>query len=373
MTHPTLSPGDDDSTAYDLSALRKQIDSLDEKLINLLNERAQVVVDIGKAKRADGVTPIYAPDRERIVMEQIRRWNKGPLPHVCLEGIWRELMSGSFALEKPLRIGYLGPAGSHSHLAAKRKFGSSVEYDPVDDIHGIFEEVERGHVDLGLVPIENSIVGSIGETHDAFVDAKVKVCAEVVLHVHHNLLSNCPPEAIKKIYSKPVALGQCRNWLNLQLKHAEKIGTTSTSKAAEMASQEEGAAAVGSTLAAELYNLQVTFANIEDNPRTVTRFFVIGDYDVKPTGDDKTAIMFTTEHRAGALTSVLNVLRDHGINMTHIDKRPSKRVNWEYVFFVDVLGHATEPQLAAAMEDARQHCLHLTVLGSFPRAADELS
>jgi len=271
-----------------------------------------------------------------------------------------------------LRIGYLGPAGSFSHLAARRKFGASVEYDSLEYIGAVFEELMRGHIDLGLVPIENSAAGGIGETLDGFLNSGAQVCAEVLVHIHHNLLSNSPPDSITRIYSKPEALSQCRQWLGAQLQHAEKVPTASTSRAAALAAEEDGAAAIGSVLAGEIYGLKAQFANIEDNPQNTTRFFVIGRQSAKPTGEDKTSIMFTTEHKAGALTSVLDVLRDYGLNMTHIDKRPSRRVNWEYYFFVDIEGHLDEPTVADAVQAARGHCLQLTVLGSFPRARDVL-
>ena len=369
---PAASSESSDAAAR-LAPLRQRIDELDRQVIDLLNQRAKVVVEIGHVKRT-GNAPIYAPDREQAVLEQVRRHNRGPLPDSCLEAIWRELMSGSFALEKPLRVGFLGPAGSFSHLAARRKFGASIEYDDLDSIAAVFEEVARGHIDLGLVPIENSYIGGIGETLDGFLDSNAKVVAEVLIHIHHNLLANCSPEQVTTVYSKPEVFGQCRKWLSMQLRDAERVPVASSSKAAELAAAEAagGAAAIGSTLAAEIYGLKVQFANIEDNPSNVTRFFVIGRTVPKPTGDDKTALMFTTEHKAGALTAVLDIFRDHGLNLTHIDKRPSKRVNWEYYFFVDLLGHEQDPTVADAIADAAKHCLQLTVLGSFPRAREVL-
>jgi chorismate mutase/prephenate dehydratase len=354
-----------------LQPLRERIDQIDGELLKLLNERARVVVEIGQAKR-NGAGPIYAPDREQAVLQRVRELNEGPLPDSCLEAIWRELMSGSFALERPMRIGYLGPAGTFSHLAARRKFGASVEYDNLEYIGAVFEELARGHIDLGLVPIENSAAGGIGETLDGFLNSQAQVCAEVLIHIHHNLLSNSEPEQIKRIYSKPEALSQCRQWLAAQLQQAEKIPAASTSRAAELAAHEPGAAAIGSALAGEIYGLKTQFANIEDNPQNTTRFFVIARQAARPTGDDKTSLMFTTEHKAGALTEVLDVLRDYGLNMTHIDKRPSRRVNWEYYFFIDVEGHMEDPTVAEAIEAARQHCLQLTVMGSFPRAREVL-
>jgi chorismate mutase / prephenate dehydratase len=354
-----------------LGPLRQRIDEIDKRLVELINERAEVVVQIGQRKR-DGNAPIYAPDREQRVLEQVRHWNRGPLPDSCLDAIWRELMSGSFALERPLRVGYLGPPGSFSHLAARRKFGASIEYDNLDDIQAVFHEIARGHIDLGLVPIENSAIGGIGETLEGFLESPVKVCAELLINVHHNLLSNSPPDGINKIYSKPEVFSQCRQWLSVQLKQAERSAVSSSSRAAELASATPGSAAIGSVLAAEIYGLKVQFANIEDNPNNVTRFFIIGTQSPPPTGDDKTAIMFTAAHSAGALANILDTFRDHGLNLTHIDKRPSKRVNWEYYFFVDFLGHQYDPPIAAALAEARTKCQQLTVLGSFPRAKDVL-
>ncbi len=364
-------PGSPSNPDKLLAPLRARIDELDQQIIHLLNQRARVVVEVGNIKKT-GDNPIYVPERERQVLDQVRSYNEGPLPDACLEAIWRELMSGSFALERPLRVGYLGPPGSFSHLASRRKFGASIEYDDLDDIAAVFDAIHRGHIDLGLVPIENSSVGGIGETLDCFLGADARVCAEVLINIHHNLLANDPPEKITKIYSKPVAMAQCKKWLAGQLLNTEKIPTASTSKAAEIASQEPGAAAIGSTLAGEVYGLKVQFANIEDNPQNTTRFFVIGKHAPKPSGDDKTSIMFTTEHKAGALTSVLDVLRDYGLNLTHIDKRPSQRANWEYIFFVDVIGHISDAKVSEAIEKAKSHCLQMTVMGSYPRAAEVL-
>ena len=357
-----------------LAPLREKIDQIDKNLVQMLNERARIVVEVGKVKNSGKTsTPIYAPDREQQVLKKIRNNNKGPLPNSCIEAIWRELMSGSFALERPLRIGCLGPKGTFSHLAARRQFGASVEYDNLIGIPSVFEEVHRGHIDLGVVPIENSTEGAVSDTLDSFLQysgSDVNVCAEIQLGIHHYLLANCSLSQVKRVYSHPQPLAQCRNWLAAQLPNAERITTSSTSKAAEIAAKEKGSAAISSTLAAEIYNLNVLFENIEDNLTNTTRFFVIGRQKSHPTGDDKTSIMFTTEHAAGALTEVLNVFRDHGINLTHIDKRPSKRVNWEYYFFIDVEGHCEQEAVTNAIEDARKHCIQLNILGSYPRARD---
>ncbi len=358
------------ATRERLAPLRSRIDALDEQIVALLNKRAEVVVEVGEVKRAGGEdVPIYAPDREQAVLEKVRKLNHGPLPDRCLEAVWRELMSGSFALERPLRIGYLGPAGSFSHLAAVSKFGQSVEYDELSDFPAIFDAVARGHADYGLIPIENSTHGGVTASLDCFLESGVPVCAEILVPIHHNLLSRVPLEKVKTVYSHPQALGQCQRWLTAQLPHAKRLDAASSSQAARIVSEDpEASAAIGSTLASQLYHLPVLFDNIEDNPNNTTRFSIIGRQSPRPTGDDKTALVFTTEHRAGALTDVLNVFRDHGLNLTRLAERPSQRMNWEYFFFVDLLGHAEEPAVKAALDEARGHCLQLKVLGSFPRA-----
>jgi chorismate mutase/prephenate dehydratase len=354
-----------------LDDLRKKIDELDCRLVQLLNERARVVVEIGKLKDKTA-KPVYAPDREKQVFERIAQANKGPLPDKCLVAIWRELMSGSFVLERPLRIGYLGPQGSFSHTAAMLKFGQSVEYEPVTDITSIFEEVSKGHCNLGLAPVENTMGGGVIETLDALIDSDVKICAEIQMAIHHNLLAKCPLEEIEKIYSKPEVFAQCRSWLSATFKDAQTIAVASTARAAQMAAEEPKAAAVGSKIAAELYGLNVVCENIEDMANNVTRFLIIGREDAKATGDDKTTILFSTAHKAGALSDVLDVFKQHGINLTNIESRPSRKREWEYYFFMDFLGHRTEKSVQAALENARKHCLQLSILGSFPRATELL-
>jgi chorismate mutase / prephenate dehydratase len=360
-----------DQAGEDLEQHRRKIDDLDAQIVEKLNERARVVVEIGKLKQQNNA-PIYAPDREKAVLEKVRSLNHGPLPDRCLEAVYRELMSGSFALEKPLRIGFLGPMGTFSHAAAVRKFGSSVDYVPLADIPAVFEEVVRGHIDYGLVPVENSLHGGVVDTLDAFLQSSARICAEVLITVHHNLLAKEPWEKITRIYSKPEVFSQCRQFLSATAKGRDVQPAASTSKAAELASVEPGVAAIGSTLAGELYGLHVLFENIEDNPYNVTRFFVIGREGARRSGDDKTAIMFTTAHKPGALAEVLDVFKENGINLTDIEKRPSKKVNWEYYFFIDAQGHADDPAMQKAIAEAKKHCLQLTVLGSYPRAIEVL-
>lgn len=352
-----------------LDKLRQHVDAIDVEIVNLLNKRAKIVVEIGRVKQLTNV-PIYAPDREKAVMDKVRRLNRGPLEDRCIQAVYRELMSGSFALEKPLKIGFLGPKGSFSHHASIRKFGSSVEHVPLTDISMVFQEVVRGHIDYGLVPVENSTGGGVIDTLDAFLHSSAKICAEVLIPIHHNLLAKEPWENIKTVYSKPEVFSQCRNWLAAMAKDLDVQPAASSSRAAELAAQQPGVAAIGSSLAGELYGLHVLFENIEDNPDNVTRFFVIGREPARKTGEDKTAIMFTTAHKPGALAEVLDVFKENGINLTDIEKRPSKKVNWEYYFFIDAAGHVDD--MHGAIEQAQKHCLQLTVLGSYPKAREIL-
>ena len=354
-----------------LEELRVRIDEVDSELVRLLNERASVVVEIGKLKEKSGGA-IYAADREKKVFEKIIKSNKRPLHDKCLVAVWRELMRGSFVLEKPLRIGYLGPAGSFSHTAAMLKFGQSVEYEPVSDIRSIFDEVSKGHCDLGIVPIENKTGGGVIETLDALVESDVKICSEVLMAIHHNLLSNSPIEKIKKIYSKPEVFTQCRNWLSTTFKGAQQMPVASTAKAAQQAAQEAGSAAIGSIMASEIYGLKVVYERIEDIANNVTRFLAIAKEDAKPTGDDKTAILYSTSHKAGALADVLQVFKEYEINLTNIESRPGKKREWEYYFFMDFLGHRAQEKVIKGLKEASKHCLQLSVLGSFPRATELL-
>jgi chorismate mutase/prephenate dehydratase len=357
-----------------LTDLRARIDALDRRLIDVINERSRLVVEVGKHKQRHNL-PIYAPHREAQVLKRVLSHNKGPLPGRTVEAIYRELMSGSFALEKPLAIGYLGPAGSYSHLAAVRQFGSSVAFENLHEIKGVFTEVARGHVDYGLVPIENSIHGGVTESLDSFMHSygKVVVCAEVQLEVHHALLANCAPRNVKKIYSKPEVFSQCRAWLATQYPKAELVATPSSSKAVQHVAQASGAearcaAAIGSTLAAQLYDVNILFEAIEDEPNNLTRFAVISRHAAQPSGDDKTSIMFATLNKPGALARVLTDFDNAGVNLTHIDKRPSGRTNWSYTFFIDAEGHQTDAPVAKALAAARKHCKELHVLGSYPRS-----
>ncbi|HMP79584.1 MAG TPA: chorismate mutase, partial [Pirellulaceae bacterium] len=285
-----------------LAELRQRIDAIDERLIALLHERADCAVEVGQIKRELGI-PVYAPHRESEVLKRIVEGHRGPMPPRTLEAVFREIMSGSFALEQPLRIGYLGPVGTYSHLAAKRHFGSSVEYEDLRAIEGVFEEVARGHVDYGLVPIENSTGGGIVETLDAFLayHRQIKIYGEVQLAVHFSLLTNSAPHDVRRIYSKAEAFTQCRNWLSTQYPQVDRIPVDSTALAVKRVRGDLdrdpncGSAAIGSSLAGELYDVHCLFENIEDRQGNVTRFLILTSSETKPSGDDKTSIMFTTD------------------------------------------------------------------------------
>lgn len=367
-----------------LVEVRDAITRLDEQLVQLLNERASLVVKVGDIKRAQGL-PTYAPHREAQVLDRVLGLSKGPLPQRTLEAMYRELMSGSFTLQQPVRVGFLGPEGSYSHLATIKHFGSSVAMENLHDITSVFSEVARQHVDFGMAPIENTIGGGIVETLDAFRDLvlhdgkrDITICAEVQLAIRHALLCNGEPKAITRIYSKPEVFTQCRNWLARSFPNAQLIPTPSSSKAAEMVrdltaqSLRDGkpidAAAIGSELAGRLYGLHPLFHGIEDVPGNVTRFVVLGRTPTPASGDDKTSLMFDLADKPGALAHVLQAFAEQKINLTHIEKRPSGRKNWTYTFLVDALGHRDDSAMSAALAEARHHCKDLVVLGSYPRS-----
>ncbi len=352
-----------------LQALRRDIDSLDDQLVELVNARAQAAKEIGLLKRVEG-TGVFAPDREHEVLRRVTGLSQGPISKASLLAIYRELMSASFALERPPRVGYLGPNGSYSHEAAMGKFGASVEYEPLADIRGVFDEMARGHVDYGVVPMENTTGGAVLDSLDAFAEHDVTICSEVQRAIHHNLLANCLMEEIETVYSKPEVFTQCQRWLAETGLAGKVTPVASTSRAAEMAADEKHAAAIGGRLAAKLYDLHLLAENIEDNPKNATRFCVLGNESARPTGQDRTSLMFVTAHQAGALVNVLLIFQKLGVNMTMITSRPSLKEDLEYNFFVDVDGHADVSPVDEAIEEARGHCRTLRVLGSYPRATE---
>jgi chorismate mutase/prephenate dehydratase len=348
-----------------LSRLRKEIDSIDKKITRMLNLRAKVIVRVGRLKQKNGASA-YSPDRERQVLEKVASSSKGPLSKEALESIYREIMSSSFSLEKPLRIVYMGPQASFSHLAALKKFGSQVEYAACDSIGDVFLEVERGGADYGVVPIENSIEGAVSHTLDMFMDSDLKICSQIMLDVSHNLLANCPKVAVKRVYSNPQVFGQCRIWLQENLGRVELVEVSSTSRAAQIAHKEKNSACIASILAASIYKLKVIARDIEDSPHNITRFLVIGRASVRPTRRDKTSILFSIKDSVGALHDMLVPFKKYGINLTKIESRPSKKKAWDYYFFMDLEGHQESLKVKKALKELESKCKFLKVLGSYP-------
>lgn len=349
----------------DLKNLRSKIDKIDKNIIKQLNMRAKITVDVAKLKQKSGAS-VYAPDRERDVLRKAVSSSKGPLSKNAVEAIYREIMSSSLAIEKPLKIAYMGPEASFSNLAALKRFGSQVKYVACDSISDVFLEVERGSADFGVVPIENSVEGAVSYTLDMFVDSDLRVCAQIILDVSHNLLANCALNKIRRVYSNPQVFGQCRIWLQENLPSAELIEVSSTTRAAQIAARERSSACIASLLAAKIYKLKVIESEIEDSPHNITRFLVIGNTDVRPTGHDKTSIVFSIKDRMGALHDMLMSFKKYRINLTKIESRPSKRKAWDYYFFIDLEGHKDNSNVKKAILDLEKKCKFLKILGSYP-------
>jgi len=357
-------------SASQLRSLRSQIDKLDLQILKLINQRAAIALKIGQMKNNHGAE-VFSPAREEEVLRNVLSANKGPLSEQAVRAIFRELISGSRALQKVLRVAYLGPEYSFSHLAALERFGQSVEYLRVGTISAVFEDVERNQADYGVVPLENSTDGRIVDTLEMFVRMpQLKICAEVRLRIHYHLMANCPQSEIRRVYSKTQALSQCRNWLARNVPQAQLIEVASTATAAELAQREPGAAAVASRQAATKYGLRILFSNIEDYPYNETRFAVIGTQSPphSPDTPEKTAVMFQVPHRPGALVDALNVFKQNKVNLTWIESFPARSGRQEYVFFVDFEGHQEEPKIRRTLEALKEHCERMVVLGSFPTA-----
>ncbi len=350
-----------------LEGLRKQIDALDSAIVHLLNERIKVVLEIGEAKKENGAE-IYVPSRERAVFDKIKALNKGPLPAESAHAIYREIMSAALALEAAMKIAYLGPETTFTHQAAHSKFGASVEYVPTSTISDVFDLVQHRSADYGVVPVENSTDGAVTHTFDQFAVTPLKICAEIYLPISLALLSKHPYEEVQVVYSKQEVFGQCRSWLHTHLPRAEFSAVESTARAVEFALKTEGAAAIASTLASDMYGIERLAENIQDMQGNTTRFLVIGQNCSPPTSDDKTSMVFSVKHVAGALHEVLSIFKAANINMSRIESRPSRSKAWEYCFFVDIEGHAENQKTAEALDKMRKHCTLMTVLGSYPRA-----
>jgi len=363
---PGTSP---DVALADLARLRARIDVSDEAILAQLNERASLVLQIGRLKQEAGVLPFDAA-RERGILERLAALNPGPFPTASIPPVFREIIGVMRSLEGALRVAYLGPEGTFSHLAARQQFGGQAELVPEPTLPDVIAAVEHGRVHLALVPVENTTEGVVTATLDALVEAEASICGEVVLRVAHHLLSRSGKlEDVKRVASIPQALAQCRQWLEAHLPGVDRVETASTAAAARLAAGDAGVAAIGSALAAESWSLATIEASIEDRRDNTTRFVLLGGPQAAPSGNDLTCVLFTVRRdQSGALYRLLAPFSKHGVNLTSIQSRPLKGKPWEYVFFLDLEGHRGEPRVAQALEEAAALATAHRVLGSFPRA-----
>lgn len=351
----------------DIKQLREEISSLDRKIVELLEKRSGIVKKIGELKRREGLS-FYAPERENQIYKAIDNLNLIYLSKSSLKAIYKEIMSAAIKMEEPLRISYLGPEATFTHQAAIEKFGMSLYYQPEESIEDVFLDVEAERADFGVVPIENSIEGVVNYTLDMFVNSNVKIVSEIMVDIKHNLLSKADSlSEIKVVYSHPNALGQCKNWLKKHLPNATLLETSSTAKAAKIASKEKSAAAISSLAASNLYDLNVIAKGIEDKLNNVTRFLVIGKHIPSPSSSDKTSLMFSIYDKVGALFSILKIFYDKQINLTRIESRPSKQENWSYIFYVDIDGHIESENVKKAFESLSALVPFVKLLGSYPK------
>jgi len=342
---------------------------MDVQIQSLISERGRLAMEVARIKRAAGDTVFYRPEREAEVLRGVIARNQGVLPDKEMARLFREIMSACLALEEPLKIAFLGPEGTYTYAAALKHFGHSVTTVPAGAIDEVFREVEAGSVNYGVVPIENSTEGMVTHTLDMFVRSPLKICGEVELRIHHHLLSKeADQTAIHRIYSHSQSFAQCREWLNGCMANVERISCNSNADAARRASIEPGTAAIASAEAGELYQLISLAANIEDDPGNTTRFLVIGTQATQSTGKDKTSLVLSTKNRPGALCELLATLGRSGISMTRIESRPSRRGMWDYIFFVDIEGHAEDEMVKAVLAEMASESDMFRLLGSYPRA-----
>lgn len=353
-----------------LNKLRLQIDNIDDQLLELISQRGRVAEAVAEAK---GEPPkqggYYRPDREALILRRVLEQNPGPLAGEEMARLFREIISACLALEKPLKIAYLGPAGTFTQGAALKHFGHSIVSEPFDAIDEVFREVEAGGCDFGVVPVENSIEGVINHTLDSFVRSPLKICGEVALRIHHHLLTNeSDLSACKKVIAHQQALAQCRQWLNHNMPNAERVAVSSNAEAARQASKMEGVAAIAGESAAELYGINKLVSNIEDESTNTTRFLIVGNTNVPATGDDKTSLLFSTHNAPGSLFHTLGIFDKYQVSMMKIESRPSRQEMWDYLFFVDLDGHVEDENIIKALDDLKDQTSMLKVLGSYPKA-----
>lgn len=355
----------------DLTNFRERINAIDSELVRLLDERATIAREVGRTKAEEGLNT-YDPGRAKGVMQRVCDLSNGAFPHDGLVHVFREVLSACLNLQKPLRVGYLGPSATFSHQAAIREFGSSVVFESFDSIRDLFANQAKGWIDHAVVPVENSTGGIIHETLDSFLDFEsCRICGEILLPIHHALIGMGEIAKVRRIYSHRQTFLQCGQWLREHLPEAELVEVSSTVKGMQMAKRLKNSAAIGSEIAADEYGLRVMARGIEDNQDNTTRFLVIANTDSRPSGEDKTSLMFSVNDRPGALFLLLKIFADKGLNLSKIESRPTKRRAWEYVFFADLGGHRTEPRNAEAIAELQQHCAMIRILGSYPSDRSE--
>ena len=349
-----------------LLELRGRIDALDTRLLKLLSERARLAQRIGTLK---GGKAVYRPEREAQILRRIAALNPGPLTSASLRQIYIEIMSACRSLEDHLSVAYLGPAGTYSEQAAVKAFGGSTPYVACPSIDEVFRQVEAGLTGHGIVPVENSTEGSVGRTLDLLLTTGAKICGEVVLPIHHCFMSRVKTlAAVKRVYAHPQSLAQCQGWLARLLPEAAQVPVLSNAEAARIAAQEQGAGAIAGLNAASLYKLGVLASNIEDETNNTTRFLVIGPDGARPSGKDKTSLVLSTRNVPGAIHELLTPLARHAVSMTKLASRPARTGLWEYVFYVDVEGHADDAHVARALRDIEKRAAYFKNLGSYPAA-----
>ena len=352
--------------ADDITRHRAAIDALDEKIVALLNERANHAASIGKLKANGGA---YRPEREAEVLRRIAGANRGPLANEALVRLFTEIISACRSLEEPLSVAYLGPQGTFSEMALAKQFGAAVAAQPCGSIDEVFRAAETGAAHYAVVPVENSTDGAIGRTLDLLLATPLKICAEVVLRVQQNLLAKgASMKGIRKVYSHPQSLAQCHGWLAQHLPGAQRVPQASNAEAARMAAKEKSAAAIGPEIAAERYRLRILARAIEDDPRNRTRFLVLGSHDAGPSGKDRTSLVMTTHNRPGSLLELIASFSTHGVNMTRLESRPARTGQWEYYFYVDIEGHQKDEKVVKALAELRDKAPFVKLFGSYPAA-----
>jgi len=353
-----------------LDELRAKIDEIDSSLLELISQRARMATEVARVKsELPEDNGFYRPEREAQVLRKIIDRNPGPLSEEEMARLFREIMSACLALEQTLDIAFLGPEGTFTHAAALKHFGHSVKTTAMGSIDQVFREVESGACQYGVVPVENSIEGVVNHTLDMLVNSSLMICGEVELRIHHHLLSNEESvDGITKVYSHQQSLAQCRAWLDTHLLKAERVSVNSNAEGARLAAGEKNSAAIAGESAAELYELSVLMKNIENEADNTTRFLVLGQHETLPSDNDKTSLLFSAPNKPGALQEMLACFSDNGVSLTRIESRPSRKGMWEYVFFVDIEGHAQEATVALALDKLNSRASMIKLLGSYPRA-----